>query len=117
MDSNNLNDFFIQQFLKGSAADRVIIGLVHYIFRNGPVEDMHAAGKLSQDDMKTLNKYIVNRLANLSALIQDKRWRELELLLNAYSIYGIDWDHPQPDMESVEEDLCTILNFDAKRDE
>ena len=32
------------------------------VFRNGPVEDMHAAGKLSEEDMKTLNKYMVSEL-------------------------------------------------------
>ena len=36
--------------------------MTHYAFRNGPVEDMHANGQLSQQDMKTLNKYMVNRI-------------------------------------------------------
>ena len=32
--------------------------VVHYCFRNGPLEDMHAQGKLSLEDMKTLNKFL-----------------------------------------------------------
>lgn len=32
--------------------------VVHYCFRNGQLEDMHAQGKLSQEDMKTLNKFL-----------------------------------------------------------
>jgi hypothetical protein len=30
----------------------------HFAFRNGPVEDIHANNRLSESDMKTLNKYI-----------------------------------------------------------
>lgn len=44
----------------------------HYAYRNGPVEDMHADGKLSENDMKELNKFIVNRLAYVFTLILDK---------------------------------------------
>ena len=109
MGSNNSYDNFFEQLIKDRTADNAIIGLVHYIFRNGPVEEMHAAGKLSQDDIKALNKYMINRLANLSELIGDNRLKELELLLSAYSIYGTD-NRPQPDMESVEEDLNAVLN-------
>lgn len=45
--------------------------ITHFSFRNGPIEDMHASPKnqISQDDMKTLNKFMVNRLRVLLRLI------------------------------------------------
>jgi len=43
----------------------------HYVFRNGPVENMHADGKLSDNAMMKLNKFLVNRLAYIFTLILD----------------------------------------------
>ncbi|WP_367666376.1 hypothetical protein [Clostridium sp.] len=44
----------------------------HYAYRNGPIEDMHSDGKLSENDMKELNKFVVNKLAYIFTLILDK---------------------------------------------
>jgi hypothetical protein len=44
----------------------------HYVFRNGPVEDMHAQGRLSDNNMMRLNIFIVNRLAYIFSLILDE---------------------------------------------
>ena len=41
------------KLLSDDKADALAIGLTHYFFRNGPVEDMHALGQLSEDDMMT----------------------------------------------------------------
>ncbi|GEM_PF-5770659 len=45
----------------------------HYAYRNGPIEDMHADRNKSiyDDDMKVLNKLIVNRLASIFKIILD----------------------------------------------
>jgi hypothetical protein len=43
----------------------ISLRLTHYAFRNGSVEDMYTNAKLTQEDMKTINKYMVNRLAGI----------------------------------------------------
>ena len=64
---------------------------------------MHAAGKLSQDDMKALNKYMVNKIAGILETISNGEWLKLELLLNYYQQrYGKNWDTPISDTEEIE---------------
>jgi predicted DNA-binding protein YlxM (UPF0122 family) len=70
--------------------------VTHDAFRNGPVEDIHTEGKLSQDDMKTLNKYMVNHLAYVFKLIQNGKGLELRLLIDTHLFYGTDWDPIEP---------------------
>ena len=97
-----INDFDIDKFAKA---------ITHYAFRNGDVENMHANGQLSQDDMKILNKYMVNRIAGILKLIQEEQWAKLEILMRAYGIYGCDWDKAEPD---TEEELYQLLTEDIE---
>lgn len=76
--------------------------VTHYVFRNGPVEDMHANGQLSDVDMKTLNKYMNNRIATLLYLLKEKDWVRLALFLDAYKDYGTEWDEPELQIEEVD---------------
>ena len=55
-------------------------------------------GQLSQQDMKTLNKYMVNRIAGLLAAAMDGSWLQLEQLFSYYRFFGGDWDAAEPDM-------------------
>lgn len=57
-----LNENSRERLLRRENIDAISKAVTHYAFRNGPVEDMHANGQLSQQDMKTLNKYMVNRI-------------------------------------------------------
>jgi len=82
--------------------DSLAIALTHYFFRIGPVEDMHANNQLSESDMKTLNKYMVDRIANVLYLIKEERWLELELLLSFYKLYGKEWDKPNIDLSEID---------------
>lgn len=91
-----------QKLFKKNDIDTISIALTHYLFRNGPVEDMHSAGKLSQEDMKTLNKFIVNRIAGLLTTINNENWEAIENLLNFYSLFGKKWDKPEPDIEEID---------------
>jgi hypothetical protein len=43
-------------------------GLTGFAFRNGPIEDMHSRGQLSERDMKVLNKFMVEKLAEFFAV-------------------------------------------------
>ncbi len=97
----NLNQSSKDRLLNEKNIDTISIALTHYLFRNGPVEDMHSDGKLSQNDMKKLNKFMVNRIAGLLQTINKGEWLKLELLLNIYSLYGKDWDKPIPDTDEL----------------
>ncbi|MGO1818221.1 MAG: hypothetical protein ACTH0S_00895, partial [Senegalia sp. (in: firmicutes)] len=74
--------------------------VTHFAFRNGPVEGMHAHpnNQLSEEDMKLLNKFMVNRLAYVFTLIIEERWIEFDILVRKiYGVYGHNWDDAEPD--------------------
>ena len=77
--------------------------LTHYLFRNGPVEDMHANGQLSQNDMKTLNQFMVNRIAGLIYKMNHGNWLQIELLLGYLKLYGANWDPVVPETSAFED--------------
>jgi len=88
--------------------------ITHFIFRNGPVEDMHSNNQLTQSDMKTLNKYMVNRIAGLLTAIADHKWLHLEALLSHYQLFGTEWDKVEPDMEEINSVLQDIIDNEFK---
>ncbi|WP_051585966.1 hypothetical protein [Caldanaerobius polysaccharolyticus] len=99
---NKLNEESKARLLRYENIDGIAKALTHYAFRNGPVEEMHADGKLTQDDMKTLNKYMVNRLAGILSAVFEGRWLQLELLYTFYQNYGTNWDKAEPDIKELE---------------
>lgn len=110
----NLNKTSKERLLKKENINTIAIALTHYIFRNGPVEDMHSEGKLSQRDMKTLNKFMVNRIAGLLETMHKEEWLKLELLLNVYSMYGLSWDKPEADTNEINE-IYRIMLIDKRK--
>ncbi|QHW33225.1 hypothetical protein GZH47_22175 [Paenibacillus rhizovicinus] len=61
---------------------------------------MHASpnDQLSEADMKTLNKYMVNRIAYIFKLIIEESWIELDFLIRSTDgMYGSQWDEAEPD--------------------
>ncbi|MCM3268813.1 hypothetical protein [Paenibacillus elgii] len=88
--------------------------ITHFAFRNGPIEDMHAHpnNQLSESDMKTLNKFMVNRIAYIFTLIIEERWLEFEFLVKTTdSMFGHGWDEAEPD----DGDTRKILEMMLKR--
>ncbi|MBS3975882.1 MAG: hypothetical protein KGZ75_04015 [Syntrophomonadaceae bacterium] len=83
--------------------------ITHFAFRNGPVEDIHSNNQLTQGDMKTLNQYMVNRIAGLLTAIADHKWLHIEALLSHYKRYGTEWDKAEPDMEEINAVLKYII--------
>lgn len=74
--------------------------IVHFAFRNGPIEDMHSDSQknITDDDMKKLNKYMVNRIAYILTLIKEDRWIEFNYLVETFDLmFGHDWDEAIPD--------------------
>lgn len=66
--------------------------VVAYAFRNGPVEDIHAEGRISDPEMKCLNKYMVNRISEVLYLMMSWRSKDLENLLLFASKTTSSWD-------------------------
>lgn len=106
---NILNNNAKSRLLMKEKVDSISKAITRHIFRDGPVEDMHSDGKLSQEDMKMLNKFMVNRIAGIITLLLDKQWLKLELLVNYYRGTS-EWDVAEPDItviEKIYEDFCS----------
>ena len=91
-----LNQQAKERLLRPENIDMMAKALTHYIFRLGPVESMHADGRLSQEDMKALNVYMVNHLAWVLARALEGNWSQLETLFSMLSMYGKEWDPADP---------------------
>ena len=97
-----LNKRMKELFFDNVDVDSFAKFIVHYCFRNGPVEDMHAQGQLSQKDMKILNKFMVNKVTELFELAMSGEWLKFYLLYAYNSIYGSDWDKAEPNGETAD---------------
>src|SRR5574344_121848 len=82
------------QMLTSEEIDRIAKAVTLYAFRNGPVEDLHAGkdSKLTDDDMKMLNKYMVNHIAYLLNLVNQNKWHELKEIIETYYPDAEKWD-------------------------
>lgn len=97
------NEICKTEFLKTENIDKYSKALAHHIFRNGPIEDMHTNGQLSDNDMKKLNKFAVNRIAGILLTIQKKEWYKLNSLCETLLInLGSDWDTAIPDTTVID---------------
>jgi hypothetical protein len=99
-----------ERLLKRENIDSISKATTHFAFRNGPIEDMHANNQLSENDMKTLNKYMVNKIAGLLTAIADNNWVQLEMLLSYYKLFGTEWDKAEPDMEEIN----SVMKYELK---
>ena len=79
--------------------DMLSKGITQFAFRSGPVEEMHTRNKLTQKDMKALNKYMVNRIAGLLTAISNGDMSNVLKVLTFYASLSSDWDSCKPDIE------------------
>ena len=79
--------------------DMLSKGITQFAFRSGPVEDMHARDKLTQKDMRILNKFITNRIAGLLTTISNGDISNILKVLTFYASLSSDWDSCKPDIE------------------
>ena len=70
--------------------------LAHFMFRE-IVEDIHAEGKISDEEMKRLNKEACNRAGLLMEHILPNK--DLRTAFKIEAINCIDWDPPETDNE------------------
>ena len=96
----------LQESMKRNVIDMntedIARSLTHYLFRNGPIEDMHANSQLSQNDMMILNKFIYNRLTTIIYLLKENDWVRLILILESQKQYGSDWDKPELCIDEID---------------
>lgn len=64
-----------------------------YVFRNGPVEDIHADGRISQEEMKRLTQFMVQRLGEVFYLLLQKNSDDLTNLLAFSGQTTHGWDN------------------------
>ncbi len=79
--------------------DMLSKGITQFTFRSGPIEEMHSKGKLTQKDMKTLNKFMANRIAGLLTAISKGDISSVLKVLTFYASLSSDWDSCKPDVE------------------
>ena len=71
--------------------------IAQYAFRSGPIEQIHEDGKLTDEDMKILNKYMVNRMAGLLLAAFDEKWDQIAKIFEYYAGLSSGWDDAVPD--------------------
>ena len=79
--------------------DMLSKGITQFAFRSVPIEDMHSKGKLTQKDMKTLNKFMANRIAGLLTAISKGDISNVLKVLTFYASLSSDWDSCKPNPE------------------
>ena len=85
--------------LKFETIDMLSKGITQFAFRSGPVEEMHSKGKLTQKDMKTLNKFMINRIAGLLQTIFNGDVAKALKVLTFYASLSSDGNKANPDIE------------------
>lgn len=85
------------QLINRDNIDSLAKAITQYAFRSGPVEQIHIEGKLTDKDMKTLNKYMVNRIAGLLQKAFDGEWEEMTNVFAFYVKLCDGWDKAVPD--------------------
>ena len=81
--------------------DMLSKGITQFAFRSGPIEEMHAKGKLTQKDMQTINKFMANRIAGLLTTISDGDISNALKVLTFYASLSSDRDSCKPDVEEL----------------
>lgn len=75
--------------------------LTKYLYRNGPVEDLHCDYHIPQEKMKEINIFTANRIAGILDIIMDKDFQKLLLFLVDYAVEDY-WEEPVPDREYID---------------
>jgi len=69
-------------------------GIVAIAFRNGPLEGLHAQGKINEGEMRDLMKWAVDAVTDLLRLQQKERRVYNVVVTTARQLYAAHWDAP-----------------------
>jgi hypothetical protein len=103
-----------KNMLDNSKAEVWAKAIVHFIFRNGPVEDIHSKGNLTDEDMKVINKYMLDQMTGLVLSMQKGEWFILEQMAQFYLNFGTQWDpadltHYNKEKEITIENISNLI--------
>lgn len=90
-------------YLTDNVIELVSKALAEYAFRSGPIEDIHCddygGSRITQEEMKQLNKYMVNKIASLLKALSEGMCDEVACLLSWNGMLASDWDKPEIDID------------------
>jgi hypothetical protein len=85
-----------------AALKRLALLMTMNCVRNTVIEDYHAAGKLSESEMKAFNQEVANKIYTFLRFLLDKPIEEREAFLGAVGVmYPSHWDQPKMDESFV----------------
>ena len=88
--------------MKKADVKRLALIMAVNCVRNTIIEDYHSQGKLTQEEMKTFNKEVANKLYTFLEYLFNKPPEDQQAFLRAMSImYPTNWDQPKLDTEFV----------------
>ena len=103
-------------YLTDDVIDLVSKALTEYAFRSGPIEDIHSdsygGSRITQKEMKKLNKYMVNRIASILKALSKGMLDEVSYSLSWNRMLASDWDDPEIDLSGFK----VIRKFVKQRD-
>jgi hypothetical protein len=89
--------------MKKADVKRLALIMAVNCVRNTVIEDYHSQGKLTQEEMKTFNKEVANKLYTFLEYLFNKPPADQQAFLSAMSImYPTNWDQPKLDTEFVQ---------------
>lgn len=91
-------------YLTDDVIDLISKALTEYAFRSGPIEDIHSddygGSRITQSEMKQLNKYMVNQLASILKALAKGMMDEVCYSLSWNRMLASDWDKPEIDLKT-----------------
>jgi hypothetical protein len=85
--------------------EQIAKAIVAVAFRNGPLEDIHADGRISQPEMKAIMKHAVDTVDSILARLTDPLTQAY--LSYNWATYSMSWDHPSH--TEFEDDLRVFI--------
>lgn len=72
---------------------RIAKGSSYFVFKNGPVNKLHKEGKISDEDLKSMQQYLQNHLAYLyEILLEEGNLKKYELVMNTMNQFYVNDD-------------------------
>lgn len=99
--------------LDDTLINKIAKAMAGYCFRNGPVENFHADKCLSNEQMKELNIFMVDRLGYCLKLLNEQRFEDLDSLLGFHYNTCKNWN--DVDFSVGEEELSVIKRIFSGR--
>jgi len=106
-----------EEILKNENLDMISKAVAHFIFQNGPIKGMLSCPnkKLSEEDLKILRRFMVNRLSYIFTLIIEERWIEFDFLVrNIHEVYGHEGEDAKPDDGGTRKLIETMLEWKSR---